>query len=249
MATIGRDLVEAHLREGRSVGELAAAHGVHRSWLYKLLGRYRREGEPGLLARSRRPRRSPSALSPALRRQILELRRRLVARGLDGGAVTIHWRLERRGRAAPSVSTIWRLLRREGLVTPQPRKRPRSSLIRFVASLPNECWQADMTHWTIAAGREVEIVNVIDDHSRLCVAAAAFAVTRAIDTAEVFAAARRRYGTPQALLTDNGCIFTAEHRGGKVVLQTELGRWGCSTSMPGPITPRPAARWSASIRR
>ncbi len=40
----GRYLVESHLREGRSVGELAAAHGVYRSWLYKLLARYRREG-------------------------------------------------------------------------------------------------------------------------------------------------------------------------------------------------------------
>ena len=34
---LGRYLVEAHLVEGRSVAELAAAHGVHRSWIYKLL--------------------------------------------------------------------------------------------------------------------------------------------------------------------------------------------------------------------
>jgi len=38
---LGRYLVEAHLVEGRSVAELAAAHGVHRSWIYKLLARYR----------------------------------------------------------------------------------------------------------------------------------------------------------------------------------------------------------------
>jgi transposase InsO family protein len=238
MAEIGRYLVEAHLREGRSVAELAAAHGVHRSWLYKLLARYRAEGEAGLSPRSRRPHRSPSALSAAQVRQILALRRQLIRRGLDGGALTIHWHLERHRHPAPSVSTIWRLLRREGLVTPQPRKRPRSSLIRFVAALPNECWQADMTHWQIARGREVEIVNVIDDHSRLCVAADAFTVTRAIDTAEVFARARRRYGTPAALLTDNGCIFTAEHRGGKVVLQTELGALGVTHKHARPYHPQ-----------
>jgi len=51
---IGRYLVEAHLREGRSVGELAAQHGIHRSWLYRLLRRYRAEGEAGLARRSRR---------------------------------------------------------------------------------------------------------------------------------------------------------------------------------------------------
>jgi transposase len=39
-----RYLVEAHLLEGRSVAELAAAHGVHRSWIYKLVARYREGG-------------------------------------------------------------------------------------------------------------------------------------------------------------------------------------------------------------
>lgn len=49
---IGRHLIAAHLHEGRSVGEIAQAHGVHRSWLYKLLRRYRADGEKGLLPRS-----------------------------------------------------------------------------------------------------------------------------------------------------------------------------------------------------
>jgi hypothetical protein len=31
-----RYLVEAHLLEGRAVSELTAAHGVHRSWIYRL---------------------------------------------------------------------------------------------------------------------------------------------------------------------------------------------------------------------
>jgi hypothetical protein len=36
---MGTYLVEAHLREGRPVAELASSHGVHRSWIYKLLAR------------------------------------------------------------------------------------------------------------------------------------------------------------------------------------------------------------------
>ena len=58
-----RYLVEAHLREGRSVAELAAAHSVHRSWLYKLLDRYEQGGEQALRPRSRRPRSCPHETS------------------------------------------------------------------------------------------------------------------------------------------------------------------------------------------
>src|SRR2546428_6245920 len=82
---VGRYLVEAHLREGRRVAELARLHGVHRSWLYKLLRRYRREGEAGLPARSRPPHRSPTALPSELAEEIIRAPAGLLAPGLDAG--------------------------------------------------------------------------------------------------------------------------------------------------------------------
>ena len=66
---------------------------------------------------------------------------------------------------------------RRGFVTAQPQKRPRSSWQRFCADQPNERWQADVTHWRLADGSEVEILNVIDDHSRLDLASHARRVT------------------------------------------------------------------------
>jgi transposase InsO family protein len=239
MATgIGRYLVAAHLHEGRSVGEIAAAHGVHRSWLYKLLRRYRAEGEAGLVPRSRRPRRCPAAMSQDIEDEIVRLREELVASGLDAGALTIHWHLARTLERPPSVTSIWRALRRRGCVTPQPKKRPRSSFQRFEAALPNECWQADMTHWQLAGGRGVEIVNLIDDHSRLCLASVAFPVTTALDVARAFQDARARWGTPAAVLTDNGCIFTARYRNGRTVLETELARCGIEHRRSRPYHPQ-----------
>lgn len=219
-----RFLVEAHLLEGRSVAELAAAHGVHRSWLYKLLARYEAEGEAGLVPRSRRPHHSPAAVAVGWEERIVAIRKQLAEHGLDAGAATIEAHLRRRHPDAPSVTTIWRVLRRRGFVTPQPHKRPKSSYTRFAAELPNECWQMDMTHFQLANGTEVEIINLIDDHSRLCLASVALRVTTALDVAAIFTAARARYGTPAAVLSDNGCIFTAWHRGGKVALETELER-------------------------
>jgi transposase InsO family protein len=235
---MGRYLVEAHLSEGRSVAELAAAHGVHRSWIYKLLARYRAEGDAGLVARSRRPHASPARIAAELDDEIVLLRKQLAEDGLDAGAVTIHWHLSRRHDTVPSVSSIWRVLKRRGFVTPQPKKRPRSSFIRFEADLPNERWQSDMTHWTLDGDVGVVIVNFIDDHSRLCVASVALSVTKAVDVAAIFQTARQHWGTPASVLTDNGCIYTAKHRGGKVVMETELERLGVVYKHSSPYHPQ-----------
>ena len=235
---MGRYLVEAHLREGRPVGELARDHGLHPSWIYRLLARYRTDGDAGLTPRSRRPHHSPSAISDDVENEIVLIRKQLTEDGLDGGAQTIAWHLARRHGTSPSHSTIMRVLRRRGCVTPQPKKRPKSSYVRFEAALPNECWQSDMTHWTLADDVHVEIVNFIDDHSRLCVASVALPVTRATDVAEIFTAATQRYGTPAAVLTDNGCIYTAKHRGGKVIMETLLETLGVTYKHSSPYHPQ-----------
>ncbi len=216
-------LINAVVTEGRPVAEVAAAHGVARSWLYELLARYRDLGEEGLRPQSKRPRSSPSRVSDELEDEIVSLRKQLVEEGLDAGAATIGWHLaRRRGDQVPSLSTIWRVLRRRGFITDQPHKRPRSSWIRFEAELPNECWQADVTHWCLADGTNVEILNIIDDHSRLLIASTAHRVTKAGDVVEVFHRAAETWGYPASLLTDNGAIFTAKSRNGRCALEIDL---------------------------
>jgi transposase InsO family protein len=124
----------------------------------------------------------------------------------------------------PAVSTIWRVLTRRGFVTPQPQKRPRSSWIRFQAALSNERWQADITHWRLAEGTEVEILNIEDDHSRLDVCSDARVTTTGHNVLTSFRTAFRRCGIPAGVLTDNGAVFTAKQRGqGRVALEVELG--------------------------
>ena len=98
--------------------------------------------------------------------QVIELRRRLCAEGLDAGPVTIGWHLEQEGLKAPSTSTIRRILNQAGLIIPEPRKRPRSSYLRFEAAQPNEMWQSDFMHARLADGGDVEILSWLDDHSR-----------------------------------------------------------------------------------
>src|SRR5574341_936880 len=237
---LGRYLVEAHLREGRPVAELAVEHGVHRSWIYKLLARYRAEGDAGLEPRSRRPRTSPSAVPAEFEEEIVALRKALTNEGLDAGAGTIKAHLARHHPhgVVPSGSSIWRILKRRGFVTPQPKKRPRSSYVRFEAALPNECWQSDVTHWALGDGSPVEIINFVDDHSRLCVASVAVTVPRATDVAETFITAAQAHGTPASVLTDNGCVYTAKHRGGKVMMETLLAALGVTYKHARPYHPQ-----------
>ena len=209
---MARYLVEAHLLEGRPVAELAKTHGVHRSWIYKLLARYRAEGEAAFSARSRRPRRSPAQIRERYVREIVRLREQLATDGFDCGPQTIDAHLERQHKDIPSVSTIWRVLKREGLISAQPHKRPRSSLIRFEAQLPNECWQADVTGWQLACGQVVEILNLIDDHSRLHLGCDAYARVKAADVVSSFHRAVGLHGVPESFLSDNGAVFVGSYR-------------------------------------
>ena len=232
-------LINAVLVEGRGVREVAAAHGVSKTWLYELLGRYQADGEAGLAPRSKRPRSSPTRVSHRLEDEIVELRKTLSEQGLDAGPHTIHWHLTRRRRqAVPSVSSIWRVLSRRGFVEPQPHKRPRSSYARFEAELPNECWQADTTHWHLADGTDIEILNVVDDHSRLLVASVAFVRTKTTDVLATFRRAGAEHGYPAALLTDNGAIFTAEARRGRCAMELELAALGIAHKRSRPYHPQ-----------
>jgi hypothetical protein len=104
--------------------------------------------------------------------------------------------LARTHGSSPAVSTIWRILSRRGFITSQPQKRPRSTWIRFEAEMPNQRWQADITHWQLADGAEVEILNIEDDHSRLDIASDARATTTGHDVLASFRRAFRRHGIP-----------------------------------------------------
>ena len=213
-------VVTAVLVEGHSKSEVAATYGVSRRWVITLVQRFLSEGEPGLAPRSRRPRSSPGRTPQAVEDEIVALRKDLDRHGHEAGAATIAAHLQQRHGHTPAVSTIWRILSARGFVTPQPHKRPKSSWQRFVADAPNERWQLDITHYQLTDGSAVEVLNIVDDHSRLCVASRARRIFTAGDVDTVFTAATSTYGDPAALLSDNGAVFTgAPRRGGRVALE------------------------------
>jgi len=236
--SLARLVVTAVRIEGRTKAEVSRDYGVSTRWVYELCRRFDAEGDVGLEPRSRRPRASPQRTSGAVEDEIVALRKELADQGLDAGAHTIAYHLISRHGRAPSVATIWRVLSRRGFVTPQPQKRPKSSFVRFCAEMPNERWQGDITHWALQGGTEVEILNVIDDHSRFLVSSVGTDVFKGGDVVAVFLQAAGVHGLPASVLTDNASVFTGVPRGGRCAMETELGSLGVRYVHSSPYHPQ-----------
>jgi transposase InsO family protein len=227
-----RLIITAVVVEGRFQREVARAYGINQSWVSRLVARYRAEGEAAFEPRSRRPKTSPTAIPPATVTLITELRGKLTAAGLDAGPDTIVWHLAHHHGTHVSVATISRYLTRLGLVTPQPTKRPKASYQRFQAELPNQCWQADFTHYPLAGSRDepagdAEVLTWLDDHSRYALDVTAHQPVTGPIVRDRFLATVARFGVPASTLTDNGMVFTtrlAGGRGGRNALEAELRR-------------------------
>ncbi len=210
-----RRLVVAAVLSGRSQSDVARDYGVSQSWISRLLARYRDEGEAALEPRSRRPKTSPTVTPVATVELIVALRHQLTGQGLDAGPDTIVWHLAHHHAVTVSRATVARHLTAQGLVIPQPDKRPKSSLTRFEAAMPNECWQADFTHYRLTNGDDVEVLCWIDDHSRYALSVTAHAPVTGASVVAAFRATIACHGAPSSTLTDNGMVFTTRLSGGK----------------------------------
>jgi transposase len=144
-----RLIITAIAIEGRTQAEVANTYGVSEGWVSKLIARYRDEGETAFEPRSRRPHTSPTAIPATTIELIGQLRQQLTTAGLDAGPDTIAWHLQHHHQTKVSTATISRYLTKAGLVTPEPKKRPKSSYIRFAAAMPNQTWQSDFTHYPL----------------------------------------------------------------------------------------------------
>jgi putative transposase len=191
-------------------------NGVDRRTFYRHKARIEAEGS--WQPRSRRPKASPGATPAAVAAEVVRLREELAPdNGADAiiaalGPVAAARDWAGRGWRVPHRSTVNKILKRAGLVTPEPRKRPRSSFRRFAYARPRDCYQVDATEVKLASGQAVTVFDVLDDCTRLLAACtAADAETSAAAVAAVRAAAAA-CGAPGIVLCDNGAAFTGGPR-------------------------------------
>jgi transposase InsO family protein len=226
--TLNRLLITSVVIENRPVRDVASQYGVSESWLYELLARYRAEGEAAFEPHTRRPHSIPTTTPTETVDLILEYREKLTATGLDAGPETIRWHLEHHHSIAVSRATISRYLAKAGLVIPAPKKKPRSSYIRFAAEMPNETWQADFTHYRLRRpdgrpGADTEILTWLDDCSRYALSVTAHHRVTGPIVLTTFRETVAEHGIPASTLTDNGMVFTTRLSQGKKGAGTRNG--------------------------
>ena len=210
-----RSVILSVVLEGRTQAQTARLYGVSEGWVSKLVARWRAEGDAAFEARSRRPGSSPSKVSDETVELVVNLRSELSVQGLDAGPHTISWHLQQRHQITVSPSTVRRRFVDLGLVEPNPKKRPRSSYVRFEADLPNEMWQSDFCHWCLADGAETEILTWLDDHSRCALSVTAHRRITGPIVVDTFDQTCADHGVPASTLTDNAMVYTTRFSGGK----------------------------------
>lgn len=148
----------------------------------------------------------------------MRVRKELTSADLDARPETIAWHLRYHHDRQVSRSTIGRHLTAAGLVTHEPKKRPKSSYIRFEASMPDETWQSDFTHYRITRpdgrpGTDVEIISWLDDCTRYALHATAHPRITAPIVTNTFRQTGAQRGSPASALTDNGMVYTVRLAG------------------------------------
>jgi transposase InsO family protein len=241
-----------------SQDEAARRYGVSQSWVSKLFTRYKQEGEAAFTPKTKRPHTTPTATPQSTIDLIHEIRSALTTAGHDAGAHTIAWHLETHHNITSHPTTIWRYLKKNGAITPQPQKRPRSSYIRFQADLPNETWQSDFTHYRLATGEDTEIITWLDDHSRYALHVSCHHRITAKIVLNTFQKTTQTHGEPASTLTDNGMVFTTKLAAGRRglnshnALEAHLAKQGIrqKNSTPGhPTTCGKVERFQQTMKK
>ena len=201
------------LNDGATVTDVARRYGVVRQTVHTWLRAYAAHGLAGLADGSSRPATCPHQMAPEVEAMIVEWRRAHPT----WGPRTIVSRLAReRVDPVPSRSAVYRALVRHRLIDPKRRRRRRSDYKRWERSRAMELWQMDITGGVrLDDGSRPMVVTGIDDHSRFCVSAKVVARATAHPVCDALAEAMRRHGVPQAILTDNGKVFTGRFGQGR----------------------------------
>ena len=227
--SLRRAIIEADAAS-MNVTEFCRSHGVSTWFFWDLRRRHRREGDAVVEPKSRAPHHPAGRTPLEVEEAIVRCRKELGDAGWDCGPASIAFTL-RELPGVPSEATIWRILSQRGLIVASPSKAPKHAGRSWTAERANECWALDDWTWALADGTEVQILDVLDDHSRYAVASTAMPTCTGAASFDVLATAASYLGWPQRFWSDNARAFTATLAAAVAVL-------GVAASHTRPYSPR-----------
>jgi putative transposase len=203
------------LRSHRSTfTSLCSTFGVAPKTGYKWLHQFESGGPEGLRDRSRRPHSNSRAISEAVAKRLVELRR---AHSDWGPRKLVLW-LERFEPhwEVPAASTVGELLKRRGLVQPRQRRyhnrQPRTEPLRH-ADRPNAVWAMDYKGWfRVGDGTRCDPLTITDAFSRYLICCKAGTIPGSAigkDVWDALVRAFREFGMPAAIRVDNSQPWAA----------------------------------------
>lgn len=238
------EFVQLASRDDAQMSALCRAYGISRKTGYKWLRRYQTDGEAGLIDQSRCPHQSP-------RRTPVEVETAVLAVRADhpawGGRKIKAW-LERRGLPAPSASTITAILERHGVLR-EAEAAVQRPWQRFAAAAPNDLWQLDFKGVVHLEQGNAFPLSVLDDHSRFALGLFACPDQQQPTVQTHLTTVFQRYGLPHRILSDNGPPWGAAGQQGLTALEAWSSGSASGSATAVSTTPRPRARWNASMAR
>lgn len=223
-----------------TLSELCSDFGISRKTGHKYLQRYETEGRAGLVARSRRPRSSPTATAEDVEKLILKERRKHPtwgAKKIHDLLLKVHGLEER-----PHINTVNNVLNRHGLT----KKRKRRTGLHRVRpehltepTRPNEVWTFDFKGWfTMGDGVRCEPLTVCDRYSRYVVGCKGQFNQQFNTTLRSCKKLMRYHGLPEIIRVDNGTPFGSVALGGLSQLSVWWIEQGVCVEFIRPASPQ-----------
>jgi putative transposase len=185
---------------------LCREYGISPGVGYKWKARFIKEGLSGMSDESRKPHRSPEALSEEVVCRVIMLKNRHPS----WGARKLRTIYARGSAQTPSESSFKRILEHAGL-TKKRRIRKANTTGRLStgkkAERPNDIWTVDFKGWWYDSQGRCEPLTVRDEYSRYVLALRAMPDSCRATVQECFERLFERHGLPKTIRSDNGTPF------------------------------------------
>lgn len=201
--------------------ELCERYQVSRKTGYKLVKRYKEEGEQAFQAKSHSRHYHPNAIAYNIQQTLLDVKIRHPKWGPE--KLRTWLQREKPEQEWPATSTISDFLKKHGMVKPRKyRKRtPAHSQPFLNCDEPNKVWSADFKGQFRVGDNYCYPLTITDNCSRFLFACSGFLSPNLKETTVVFNKVFKEYGLPEAIRTDNGQPFAGIAIGGL----TRLSIW------------------------